>query len=41
MIMLKSTEYLREISEGQDIDLIVDYFMGIKDKVCLEELRFY
>jgi hypothetical protein len=38
---LKSTEYLREIISGQDNDYIADYFMGIKDKVCLEELRFY
>jgi hypothetical protein len=38
---LKSTEYLREISSGQDVNSIVDYFMRIKDKVCLEELRFY
>lgn len=38
---LRSTEYLREISEGQDIDSIIDYFMGIKGKICLEELRIY
>lgn len=38
---LKSPEYLRENSEGQDNDYIVDYFMRIKDKVSLEELRFY
>jgi hypothetical protein len=37
----KSTEYLRENSAGQDNDCIVDYFMRIKDKICLEELRFY
>ncbi|MPZ07090.1 MAG: hypothetical protein GEU26_11865 [Nitrososphaeraceae archaeon] len=38
---LKSTEYLREISPGQDIESILNYFTGIQDKVCLEELRFY
>jgi hypothetical protein len=37
---LKSTEYLTEISSGQDVDAVTDYFMGIKDKVSLEELRF-
>jgi hypothetical protein len=38
---LKSTEYLREISGGKDIDTFVDYFMEIKDKINVEELRFY
>lgn len=38
---LKSTEYIREISAGQDNSCIVDYFMRIKAKIGLEELRFY
>jgi hypothetical protein len=37
----KSTEYFREITVGQDADYIVDYFMRIKDKIALEELKFY
>jgi hypothetical protein len=39
--VLNSTEHLKEISTGQDYDYIVDYFIGIKDKIDLEELRFY
>lgn len=38
---LKGTEYLRENSEGQDNNYIVNYFMRIKDKINLAELRFY
>jgi hypothetical protein len=38
---LRSDEYLREISVGQDIDYIVNYFMRIKDKINVGELRFY
>lgn len=38
--ILKSTEY-REISDGQDNNGIVDYFMRIKNYVDLNELRFY
>ena len=37
----KSSEYLKENSEEQDIDFIVDYFMRIQDKIDLGELRFY
>jgi hypothetical protein len=37
--ILKSTDYLREISAGQDNDYIIDYFMRIKDKIDLDELR--
>jgi hypothetical protein len=39
--VLKSTEYPSEISTGQIADYIVDYFMRIRDKIALEELRFY
>jgi hypothetical protein len=39
--ILKGTDYLREISEGLETDSIVDYFIGIKDRINLEELRFY
>jgi len=38
---LRSTEYLKEISAGQDNNYIVDYFMSIKDKIDLDELRLY
>jgi hypothetical protein len=31
---LRSDEYLRETSAGQDINSVVDYFMRIKDKIC-------
>jgi hypothetical protein len=40
-ILTQSAEHLSEISPGQDIELILNYFMGIKDKICLDELRFY
>jgi len=40
-ILTQSAEHLSEISSGQDIESILNYFMGIKDKVCLDELRFY
>jgi hypothetical protein len=39
--ILKSTDYHKQISLGQNIDFITDYFMRIKDNVNLEELRFY
>ena len=39
--ILKGTRYFREISEGQDNNYIVDYFMSIKDRIDLEELRLY
>jgi hypothetical protein len=38
---LKSTEYLREIADGQDSNFIADYFMRINDKVNPEELQYY
>ncbi|MGI0044452.1 MAG: hypothetical protein ACRD47_12145 [Nitrososphaeraceae archaeon] len=38
---LKSTEYLKEISADHDAEYIVDYFIRIRDKIALEELRFY
>jgi hypothetical protein len=41
MGILKGTRYFREISEGQDNNYIVDYFMSIKDRIDLEELRLY
>ncbi|MGC2383302.1 MAG: hypothetical protein WA631_09380 [Nitrososphaeraceae archaeon] len=37
---LQESEYLRKYS-GQDKDNTINYFMKIKDKVDLEELRFY
>jgi uncharacterized protein affecting Mg2+/Co2+ transport len=37
----KSTEYLREISEGQDYDYIIDYFIRIKDKIDQDEQKLY
>jgi hypothetical protein len=37
---LKSIEYLREISTRQDT-YIADYFMRLRNKIALEELRFY
>ena len=40
-ILTQSAEHLSEFSPGQDIESILNYFMGIKDKVCLDELRFY
>ncbi|MGH9953747.1 MAG: hypothetical protein ACRD5J_19195 [Nitrososphaeraceae archaeon] len=39
--VLKSTEYLRNISDGQNYNFIVDYFMEIMDKVNVKQLRFY
>jgi hypothetical protein len=39
--IFKSTDYHKQISLGQDIDFITDYFMGIKDKIDLNELRLY
>lgn len=39
--ILKSTEYFREITAGQDANYIADYFMRIRDKITLEDLRFY
>lgn len=38
---LKSTEYLREVVDGQDSNYIADYFMSIKDNIDLDELRLY
>lgn len=38
---LRSTEYLREITTGQDNGYIINYFMRIKDKVNLDELKFH
>ena len=37
---LQESEYLRKYS-GQDKDNTINYFMKIKDKVDLEESRFY
>jgi hypothetical protein len=39
--VLENNEYLKENYPGQDKEYIVDYFMRIKDKVRMEELRFY
>lgn len=39
--VLKSTEYLRETYSRQDVDYMVDYFMRIRDKIDLNELRLY
>lgn len=39
--VLESTEYLRENSAGLDRKYIVEYFMRIKNKITLDELRFY
>jgi hypothetical protein len=36
-----STEYFRENPLEQDIDSIIDYFVRIKDKIDLNELRLY
>jgi hypothetical protein len=38
---LKGIEYFREISDGQDNGQIVEYFMKIRDKIELDELRLY
>jgi hypothetical protein len=37
----KNIEHLREFTAGQDNDYIVNYFMGVKDNIDLNELRFY
>jgi hypothetical protein len=39
--ILNGDEYFREISAGQDANYIVDYFMRIRDKIALEELKLY
>ena len=37
----KSSEHLKEITAGQDIRYIIDYFSRVKDNINLNELRFY
>jgi hypothetical protein len=37
----KSSEHLIEITAGQDINCIIDYFTRVKDNIDLNELRFY
>lgn len=39
--ILKSTEFLKEVADGQDNNCMADYFMSIKDKIDLDELRLY
>jgi hypothetical protein len=39
--ILMSTEYLKEISIGQNNNCIADYSVGIKDYIDLNDLRFY
>lgn len=39
--IFRGTEHLREISAGTGNNCIIDYFMGLKDNIDLNELRFY